>query len=596
MKTLVRRGLLLLSVLVIALPGLSAVAQGLTAEELELVELVQRSYESLQDLQSYHVEGSANAFQTVSADFQGGVEVEVSMDVDFGFDVVPNGAQNIDDMDGTSHMVLSITQSTGESQFMDFVMDTVLVEGLDLSRIVESETDLGVPLNEWTPSVSGQTAPPIPVDRENSEPFLLLYLVNPQTVIAVEERESTTVNGEDVRVILLDLDPALLRDQRVIYELGFGPENDTNFTASLDGVGALTLDTRYAMLAYIGEDGLPRAVEYLFSNYVTGELYNGLADQQLTGTVVYSGYDAPVTIENPLAGPGGTVGTELENLVTDAYTNLQSLDSYRVEGRTIGGETVSSERSGLDIDMSIVYAYDVVPNGRADPDDMTGTTNLVMNMVQGAETQHMAILLDNVLLDGTLYTLIQEADVAGGLSVPVGEWYESGVGGNAIIPEDRANSEPFLFYYLADPLSIKSLTELSSQTLGGQPMRVFEVALDPVFLRELGVITATGIGEGTSFNLTASFDGMGQLTTETTYVMTIFIGEDDNLPHCIEYRFDQLVTTELRSGRADQSIEGVLEYSNFDETVTVGNPLEGDGAVGSTGGEPLDYPESCTGP
>jgi hypothetical protein len=431
---------------------------------------------------------------------------------------------------------------------------------------------------------------------------LLLYLVNPQTVIAVEEQAATTINGENVRVILLDLDPVQLREQRVIYELGIGPENSTNFTASLSGVGALTLDTRYAMQVYIGEDGLPRGVEYLFSNYVTAEQQNAQVDQKLTGVVSYSSFDAPIAIQNPLAADTGSdtvvqaVGTELENFVTDAYTNLQSLNSYRVEGRTIGVETLTSDTGGLDLDMMVAYAYDVIPNGRAEVDDMNGTSDIVLNIAQEGKLQHMAVLLDNVLLDGTIYTLIQEADVAGGLGMPVGEWVESGPVSSEIIPDDRANSEPFLFYYLVDPLIIQSLTELPSQTFDNQQMRVFEVALDPALLRDLGVISATGIGEGTSFNLTASFDGMGQLTTETTYVMTIFIGENDNLPHCVEYTFDQVVTTELKAGRADQSIEGVLEYSNFDAPITIGNPLEGGASAENTGGEPLDIPLSCAGP
>ncbi|HLA43988.1 MAG TPA: hypothetical protein VJZ27_11160 [Aggregatilineales bacterium] len=589
MKNLIRSGLILFLVVVLLIPGITAGAQKFTPEQLELIQLVQTGYENLQALQSYHTQGSTNAHQLLSADIQGGYEAELSMDIDFDFDVIPNGVATLDNVNGLTHMVIDVAQNIGGNQHIDAVINFALVDGQSLSRIEESATDLGVPLNVWSAEDPIPATQPIPEDREISEPFLLLYLVTPERVIGVEEKPPSTINGVSVRVVDVELDPAQLRDLRVISLTGIGEENDTNLTATLNGMGALTATTRYLMRVYVGvDDGMPYAAEYLFVNDVTAAQQNGQANQQLEGSVQYSNFNAPVTIVNPLeAGSDSTASTSSGDsnspvaIVQQAYTDLQSLPGYTSVSQVEGFETLESDGQTLNLQLSVSSSAQVNPRGIDTIDDMIGTATQSASLTQAdGTTQAFSSTTEFVLLNEELFSRfdVTPPEMAGAL--PLGIWVDEAtaypnVGANPPISNDRIWSEPFLFVYLVNADTVDSVTELAASTLDGQQMRVFEIQMNIESLRAAGVITPTSIGEGTSLNMYANFDNMGTITSDAAYLITISIGVDDGLPHLIAFQFTNNVST-ARGATADFDIHGTVTYSEYGTPAKIIAPTLGE--------------------
>src|SRR5690606_34744258 len=85
------------------------------------------------------------------------------------------------------------------------------------------------------------------------------------------------------------------------------------------------------------------------------------------------------------------------------------------------------------------------------------------------------------------------------------------------IPSDRANAEVFSFLYLVEPGTVQSIREEEARILSdGTEVRVFQIEMRTGVLKSIGVMSDTGIGEGTDNNITSSFNGLGAISADTS--------------------------------------------------------------------------------
>ncbi|MBC7812446.1 MAG: hypothetical protein H7175_14925 [Burkholderiales bacterium] len=574
------------------------------AAPAEIATLVQTAFTNLQNASSYHSETVASAHQVLSAT---GYNGDFVLDFNLSADVIPNGTDTMDNWDSSSTIDIHLEESNNNTQDIEVSVDTVMLDGQGFTRQTAGESQ-GLPLNVWLADGPTATGLPIPYDRMSLEPFSFLYLVDLQSALSASEMPAELLNGEPMRVFEVQLNPEVLRDLGVISLTGIGEGTNTNLTATFDGLGELTATTSYTLRVWVGTtDILPHRVDYTFDNNVSAQQQNANAVQSVVGTTMYSNFDVPLTITNPLeSGPvaiatiivepgkpsaeatpstvqspaateavtSSGIGANISesdplSVVSAAYANLQALDSYHAEGSASAAQTVTSSDTNADFALDFSFAMDVIPNGPDTVDTVMGTTAINLNMNQtGSTPQAIQAEIDLVIIDGQSYGRVNSANQD--IGSPIGEWVAEAVPTGVLqIPYDRMNTEPFLFLYLVNPNTIASVVESSGATINGQAVRVFDVTLDPGVLQSLGVISQTGIGEGTSTNLTASFDGMGSLSTQTAYTLRILIGVEDGLPHEITYTFSNDITAQSGGGSAVQQVDGVIAYSNFNAPVSI---------------------------
>ncbi|MFW5691058.1 MAG: hypothetical protein ACOCXZ_01045 [Chloroflexota bacterium] len=556
---------LVAALLTLALAGVLPIAaqDGLSDDERALITAVQDAYAQLDGV-TYRTSGSISGEQTVTADFEGGYRFFQTLDVTFDYGVVPRPEEAFDDLQGTTTFESTYVQTGDPEQSVSALLENVLRDGAYISRV----TIDGI-MQEWIEDVALVDRGNIPDDKSLKEPFLFLYLLDKTTAAAISAGQPEERDGQMMQPYTVDFDSSALRDVGVITPLGIGTESLLSFTATIDGFGTLTPETSYSATVWVGmDDGLPHYASYSFSNDVTAEQGNARAVQSTTGEIRYTDFGAEIVVIDP-RDSATAASSELAALVVDAYTGLQDLSSYTIshtiDAYQLLDVILPSNPSEIELQVDSSGTYVVVPDP-AGLDSYEGSSEIyfALNRVeQEAEFDTIAIGEDS-------YTRVTAAR---GINVSnLGEWSIDPPAMPGLIPADKVLTEVFLYYFLAGPDTIAAVNELTPETgPDGAALRVFDVQMSVPALREIGMMTETSIGEGSGTNLTASFDGLGEISSDAAYTLIVRIDEADSLVRSIDLTYTNDIST-TNGSTGTQVIAGTFTFTDLGASVIITPP------------------------
>ncbi len=540
----------------------------LTPEQVQQVLEVQGAYERLQFQSSYKVSGSVVGAQELTVEGGAAYFNNIVLDFTWDFTVIPR-RNTLDNVQGVTDLIFSLEESEG-AQRVEATFESVILDGISYTNVRNGVP--GVELNTWMQDPPINADAPIPPDKSATETFLFYYLVNEDRVQDITRLPDTTsVNGQTLKVFEVMLSVPALREANVMTVTEVG-DVSANLSASLGGLGDITQQATYKMTVSIGvDDNLPHEVSYSYLNTLTAEQRDGFAQQDIQGTLIFSDFGADATITNPLEGDASAIDVELVTYVQDAYTNLRNTRGYRISGSASGSQTqrVPDQSYEGTFDLSSTYTGAVIPQSDS-LDRVQLNSDVAATLTENGQlVQDLAVNYDFILAEDQSWINLRSGNAGG----PTDIWQGPNPTSTEPIPTDRVYSEAFLFYYLLEPGTVASITELPEQEIDGETVRVFEVGMKIGVLRTQDVISPTGIGQGTDNNLSANFGDRGGVSADTIYTMTIYVSTRNQLPRRADFTFDNVITTGT-DANGEQNISGTVDFFDFnDNTISIEPPI-----------------------
>jgi hypothetical protein len=544
---------------------------GLTDEQVDLVRFVETAYRDLTS-NTYQVTGDFSAVQNLDANPVLDYFNDITLSLAWDFVVSPN-RDALDDVQGVIDLSLDLQDSNGQ-QAQHVVYETVLLDGNSYTNLTSGLEGIRAGVWMQDPPLPEES---IPRDLALTQPLLLYYLLNVETVIDVTEHEESVIHGETVRQFEVHLSIPALEAAGIITPTSIGANSNIALTATMDALGGARPDgtAEYVMLIAIGtEDGLPRAVQYVYTNDVEG-VQGGTLHQQIQGNIVFSEFGASVTIENPLEGDVNAIDPALVARVENAYAALRRAN-YRVTGTVSGTQVVTADLSGgyrLETDLNVNYTSAVIPS-RTGLDQVSSTFDVFLRSTENTSPPQVIDILYDYILDGSggrSFSQLVDGQVEGGLT---NVWQARNTVYTEPIPEDRVNSEPFNFLYLVDASLADSITALGEMTVEGIRTQAYELTLKTGILQTMGVLSRTGIGANTDFNMVSSVGDESFITSaQGEYQLVVYVGIETGLPHVVEFRYTNVVESSFENARAEQVIIGRVVYSDFGTGLSIQAPM-----------------------
>lgn len=302
-----------------------------------------------------------------------------------------------------------------------------------------------------------------------------------------------------------------------------------------------------------------------------------------------------ITVMLALPLSGGALAQEadfseedLENMdfVAAAFDAVLNLSSYTVEGTTLTLQDIATGSGSGAVSVTQEIEQFVTTQATIDDDGVinsASTIEQIINSEGGGQRINAEMSMDMIVLDGDIYARVY--DTTGVLAdvYTVEGWFDvmanpEILGLDALLDMDNftdyATSQ---FAYPVTPETVTSITELDSEEVDGQTLRVFVIEFDIASLAEsgdldqaLGAFSADAFGSETEDFLDAMVAGM-------EIKMTISIGEDDGLIYTISGNTDinMEFTGELTGGVPLELVQTTiveLAYTGFDVEVTIEAP------------------------
>ena len=311
----------------------------------------------------------------------------------------------------------------------------------------------------------------------------------------------------------------------------------------------------------------------------------------------------PLSVAPVRAQDGGDIDSDALQVINDAFTNLEMQETYQSRGEShLEQALTTSMGAGQSISMSqtvdSTIETQVQTNGPDQPDTIHSVTDQIYNIeFGGMQGMSQTITLEQVFevlaINEQIYQRYrEEPTMSGGLpgmggdgmlsgTVPEG-WHDpSEVTGSAITTSDLLQQYGSLFTGLSEE-NVVSVTELESETINDQEMRVFEIELSAEALREAIPVEAfsmlsqsmgqgmPGGGGDAQTEMESFIDNYLDALTVTTRV---WIGTDDNLPHRImsETVLEEGTTVDFSQNLTLESsvVSQTFDFINFGEEVDI---------------------------
>lgn len=560
----------LFAVLMLLAGGVRA-QSGLTDDQLTLVRLLETAYRDL-TANTYRATGEVLAVQNLDATAELDYFNDIVLELNWDFVVSPN-RDALDDIRGTTQLYIELQDSNGE-QIQDVVYESVLFAGTSYTNLISGVE--GVRSSVWTqdPALPEES---ISRDLASTQPFSFYYLLSEQSVSDVVELDTSALDGEPVRNFEVRMSNSALQEAGVLSATDVGAGSNVSLTATLDALGGVrTSVAEYMLFVSIGaDDGLPRSVRYTYVNDVEA-VQGGSLFQQIEGEVRFSDYGAPVSIVNPLEDDPNAIDPALVERVQNAYAALRRAN-YRLSGTISGVQVVTADLDGgyrLETDIGVNYTSAVIParpGGGLDRVESTFDV-LLRNTENTAPPQVIDILYDYILDDEErTFTRLVDGEIEGALT---DVWRGPTAAYSQPIPADRVNSEPFSLLYLVEPSLVDTITALGEITVEGIRTQAYELTLKVGVLQTIGVTSQTGIGENTDFNLVAFLGDANLIQSAVAeYEMVVYVGIESGLPHLVEFRYTNNVSSSFENAQAEQVIVGRIEFFDFGVGLSIEPPM-----------------------
>jgi len=226
---------------------------------------------------------------------------------------------------------------------------------------------------------------------------------------------------------------------------------------------------------------------------------------------------------------------ELLAYVREAYFNLLSLDSFTGNSDQLYQVTANLETYRVTLE----FTYKAAVTSEVTPKDVfRGHAAFDVTMTNNMEPDATNVTMEMFIDGSTVYALI------GGGNLPQGGqagkiapgWVNTDLLGDDASPAYQGLNEPTFFQlyglnYLFEPGAVNTVSELEPMTIDGQKMRVIEVGYTASNLEASGVLEdMIEVFNGQAMGFTEEMTRQ-MLTGGSVYLFTVWIGEDDHLPH-----------------------------------------------------------------
>jgi hypothetical protein len=278
-------------------------------------------------------------------------------------------------------------------------------------------------------------------------------------------------------------------------------------------------------------------------------------------------------------------------IVTQAFENTLAVSSLHVESQS------QTEISGLPIEgigMQGAESFDASKAAAGTNWNAAGSRTTTLTLPNG-ETN---LVTEFVLLDGVVYLNLEgvPAEMAQGMTIPEG-WFdiaELAATSGQNVPGANFDASTLLggLGYPIDATSVTALTELPGDTIDEQPVRVFQLTLDPAVVLESEAAGLLNVGLGGGFAQGGGFPGGGpgnaggqfappadapdlsEVTPPSPedfeITFAVYVGADDGLVHRI---YSVVATQSTGQGQGiGLTLTTITNYSAFDTPVSIQAP------------------------
>ncbi len=275
-------------------------------------------------------------------------------------------------------------------------------------------------------------------------------------------------------------------------------------------------------------------------------------------------------------------GEDLLGVVTTAFTNLNALQGYQATTEREQTQTISSGEGYLAIASDISMEQTITALVRPAAEGQTEASSFVVEQrnsvfiddtTDNSNSTRQDINLEVVQIDGQVYVRIP-TDVEGLFTatdwvnisenpeaLPLGEDFDfagivnlSGISGTLFTPD-----------------TVTAIEEGANEGISGQLMRVFTLTMNPTALfNSVDGAALLGLGDANDPVIQTVLSAM-------TMQYTVWIGQDDNLPHRLQatINVDVELGADLTGGDAVKVVisnEGTTDYSALGEPVDIQVP------------------------
>ena len=270
--------------------------------------------------------------------------------------------------------------------------------------------------------------------------------------------------------------------------------------------------------------------------------------------------------------------TELEHLsiVQAAVDSLLQRKSFHTDVQVAVTQQISAgsgfQAISLNQDISQVMQYDLLTDGNGNISGQDGT--MIQNFVveaSGVEVE-FDLTMEIILQDMEYFLRITDGSPELRTTFPRG-WFRfqdiptEGFDFSSL--ESLTSQEAMGIIDFTEDLVI-SISEMPSETINDQTMRVFALGIDPAFLLESGA-------SGVAFDTSTAFGRGAEAATNAiienaTVFYTIWIGVDDNYVHQMvsNLRVEEVeLFLEGENISLAQQSSGTITYTDFDAPVEI---------------------------
>lgn len=279
---------------------------------------------------------------------------------------------------------------------------------------------------------------------------------------------------------------------------------------------------------------------------------------------------------------------ELLEFVAAAYSNMEALTGYSMQGSQATSQNITSTVGQTEVAIVQVIDQDLRGSIEFLGDGEAATQVEVIQNIQMDMPNQPQIVVDMtmefIVVDGVAYVEVRDvAPAAVAASFPRG-WINLNKDASSIPGMELLNSDQFAgmmtspFVYNLTETTVTGITELDSEEIDGQSMRVFVVVVDvKALLEDEAVAEAMGLFnfEQLGVDMEKVLEAFGE---DSSMKLTVWIGIDDNFVHRIDAEQRALLDFGPEViGQAmtiDQTIGMSMSIANFNESFGITAPEE----------------------
>lgn len=249
-----KRNLIVLLLVIFIVAALPVAAQdgGLNDDELALIELVSTAQDNLLALDSYNYSGQQITQQTI---LSGEGTLALTLTQNITQDLSGSVVSAADNVNSTQSIAQTIETrvNTRDPERLNMSLDIVILDGAMYLRVPTAPSELRSAFPaDWVPADEAAAYEGMAfVDLEQLANLmsntLPVYELNDETVVAVEELESETINGVEMRLISISIAPNVALG-------GFGDQFGAFGAFDTDLFNQLLENTIATITMYIGAE------------------------------------------------------------------------------------------------------------------------------------------------------------------------------------------------------------------------------------------------------------------------------------------------------------------------------------------------------